>query len=210
MRIFRMDGKLNTSGAYLRPGFAFGGSCLPKDVRALVRAARAMDVGVPLLAAVMASNEVRLHQGIADVIATGRRRIGIVGLSFKPGTDDLRESPSVQLVKGLLAEGRDVRIFDDNVSRGRLVGANRRYIETELPHFEGLLCDSLPALLEHAEVIVLLHDDAHGAAALAAATTEHVVVDLTQSAARKSAGSASELRAGLLAVAGPQTTVLTP
>lgn len=211
MRIFRMDDKLNTSGAYLRPGFAYGGSCLPKDVRALVRAARSVDVDVPVLSAVTTSNESRLHQGIADVIATGRRRIGVVGLSFKPGTDDLRESPSVQLVKWLLAEGRDVRIFDDNVSRGRLVGANRRYIETELPHFEALLCDSLPRLLEHAEVLVLLHDDAHAAAALAAANTEQVIIDLTQSAARRErAGVASELRAGARAVAGPRPTVLTP
>lgn len=184
MRIFRLDDKLNISAAYLRPGFAFGGSCLPKDVRALVKAAHAADVEVPLLSAVMASNSTRVQQGLAEVLATGHRRIGVVGLAFKPGTDDLRESPSVELVKWLIAEGRDVRILDDLVSRGRLVGANRRYIETELPHFSALLCDDLAQLIGHAQVIVVLHDDAVGAAAIAAAGPRQVVIDLTRNAKR--------------------------
>lgn len=184
MRIFRLDEKLNVSAAYLRPGFAFGGSCLPKDVRALVKAAHVADVDVPLLSAVMASNSTRVLRGLADVLATGHRRVGVVGLAFKPGTDDLRESPCVELVKQLIAEGRDVRILDELVSRGRLVGANRRYIETELPHFSTLLCDDLPQLIEHAQVLVIVHDGAAGAAAIAAARPEQVVIDLTQNVKR--------------------------
>jgi GDP-mannose 6-dehydrogenase len=180
MRIFRMDQKLNISGTYLRPGFAFGGSCLPKDVRALVKAAHSVDVEVPMLSALMPSNTAQVQRGVDEVLATGYRRIGVVGLAFKPGTDDLRESPSVQLVKWLIAEGRGVRIFDALVSQGRLMGANRRYIETELPHFEALLCNTLADLVDYAQVLVVLHDDAFGAAALAAAKPDQVVIDLTQ------------------------------
>jgi GDP-mannose 6-dehydrogenase len=182
MKIFRMDEKLNISKAYLRPGFAFGGSCLPKDVRALARTARSLDVDIPVLSAVMQSNAAQVQRGLAEVLATGQRRVGIVGLAFKPGTDDMRESPSVELVKWLIAEGREVRIFDSEVSRGRLVGANRRYIETELPHFTALLCDHLSELIDHAQVLVVLHDDAYGAAALVAARPDQVVIDLTKNA----------------------------
>lgn len=196
MRIFRMDKKLNVSEAYLRPGFAFGGSCLPKDVRALVRAAHGVDLDVPLLSAVMPSNVASMQRGVAAVLATGRRRIGVIGLSFKPGTDDLRESPNVALVKGLIAEGRDVRIFDPLVSQGRLVGANRRYIETELPHFAALLDNDLSKLIAHAEVLVVLHDDESGLAAVAAARPDQVVLDLTQNASRKAAVRAQARRDG--------------
>jgi GDP-mannose 6-dehydrogenase len=187
MNIFRMDQKLNISAAYLRPGFAFGGSCLPKDVRALVRTARSADVEVPLLSAVMQSNAAQVHRGLAEVLATGQRKIGVVGLAFKPGTDDMRESPAVELIKWLIAEGREVRIFDPEVSRGRLVGANRRYIETELPHFAALLCDRLSDLVDHAQVLVVLHDDSFGAQAAAAARPDQIVIDLTQGAKPKPA-----------------------
>lgn len=209
MRIFRMDEKLNISGAYLRPGFAFGGSCLPKDVRALVKAARSVDVDVPLLAAVMPSNATRVERGVAEVLATGHRRIGVVGLAFKPGTDDLRESPSVELVKWLIAEGRDVRIFDPLVSQGRLIGANRQYIETQLPHFSALLDEDLTKLIDHAQVLVVLHDDAFGAAALAAARPDQVVIDLTQNAVRRAAAVQAETRRASLRAAGAQPTELT-
>jgi GDP-mannose 6-dehydrogenase len=194
MRIFRMDEKLNISGAYLRPGFAFGGSCLPKDVRALVKAARSADVEVPLLSAVIPSNTARVQRGLDEVLANGQRRVGVIGLAFKPGTDDLRESPSVAFVKGLIAEGRDVRIFDPHVSQARLVGANRKYIETELPHFSALLCDDLKKLMDHAQVLVVLHDDAIGAAALAAARPDQIIIDLTQNVARKAAAAPTAVR----------------
>ena len=185
MKIFRQDEKLNVSSAYLRPGFAFGGSCLPKDVRALVRTARAIDVDIPVLSAVMRSNAAQVQRGLAEVMATGQRRVGVVGLAFKPGTDDMRESPAVDLIKWLIAEGREVRIFDPEVSRGRVMGANRRYIETELPHFSALLCDHLSELIDHAQVLVVLHDDRYGAAALTAARPDQVVIDLTKNAKSK-------------------------
>src|SRR3989475_12797070 len=132
MRIFLMDRKLNVSEAYLRPGFAFGGSCLPKDLRALTYAARRADLPVPLLAAILPSNEAQIRRAIDAILAERRRRIGVVGLSFKPGTDDLRESPMVTLVETLIGKGCDVRVLDRNVAIARLVGANRRYIEEEI------------------------------------------------------------------------------
>src|SRR6266480_95446 len=153
MRIFLMDRKLNVSEAYLRPGFAFGGSCLPKDLRALVHAARAADVSVPLLAAILPSNEGQVRRAVDAVLQTRKRRIGVVGLAFKSGTDDLRESPLVSLIETLIGKGLDVRILDGHVSLARLVGANRRYIEEEIPHISSLMCDSAEALLAHADVV---------------------------------------------------------
>src|SRR4029077_11949283 len=124
MRIFLMDRKLNVSQAYLRPGFAFGGSCLPKDLRALLYAARTADVSVPLLAAILPSNEAQIRRAVEAVLATRKRRIGVVGLAFKAGTDDLRESPMVTLVETLIGKGCDVRILDPGVAVARLRGAN--------------------------------------------------------------------------------------
>ncbi len=194
MRVFTMDRKLNVSQAYLRPGFAFGGSCLPKDLRALLYAARAADVSVPLLASVLPSNEGQVRRGVDAVLASGRQRIGVVGLSFKAGTDDLRESPMVALVETLIGKGCDVRILDRNVSMARLVGANRRYIEEEIPHIASLMCASAEALLAHAEVIVIGNACEDATEVLAAARPEHLTVDLTRgqagrSGSRSSAGS---------------------
>jgi len=186
MRIFLMDRKLNVSEAYLRPGFAFGGSCLPKDLRALVHAARAADVSLPLLSAVLPSNEGQIRRAVEAVLAMRKRRIGVVGLSFKPGTDDLRESPMVTLVEALIGKGCDVRIFDPNVAIARLVGANRRYIEEEIPHIASLLCESVEALVAHADVVVVGDASDEAARALAAAGPHHVVVDLTRGAIRRS------------------------
>jgi GDP-mannose 6-dehydrogenase len=153
--IFLADRKLNVSPAYLRPGFAFGGSCLPKDVRGLVYAARRADVSVPLLSHVLPSNEDHLKRAVELVTATGKRRIGMFGLSFKPGTDDLRESPLVELAERLVGKGYDLRIYDANVSMSRLIGANRDYIEARLPHLGELLRGDASEVLEHAEVCVV-------------------------------------------------------
>lgn len=155
MDAFLADSKLNISPAYLRPGFAFGGSCLPKDLRGLVYAARRADVSVPLLSHVLPSNEEHLRRAFDLVAATGRRRIGLFGLSFKPGTDDLRESPLVELAERLLGKGYDLRIYDANVSLSRLVGANRDYIAARLPHLGELLSQSADDVLAHAEVCVV-------------------------------------------------------
>lgn len=155
MRVFRMDRKLNLSEAYLRPGFAFGGSCLPKDLRALLHASAHADVSLPLLGAILPSNEAQIRLAVDTVMMFGKRRVGIVGLAFKPGTDDLRESPMVTLVETLIGKGCQVRIYDRNVSIGRLVGANRRYIEEEIPHIASLMCEEAEDLLAHTEVIVM-------------------------------------------------------
>jgi len=184
MRIFLMDRKLNVSEAYLRPGFAFGGSCLPKDLRALVYAARAADVSAPLLSAILPSNEGQIRQAAEAVLAMRRRRIGVVGLAFKPGTDDLRESPMVTLVETLIGKGCDVRILDRNVAVARLRGANRHYIEEEIPHIASLLCESVETLLAHAEVLVVGNASDEAARALGGAGPHHVVVDLTRGATR--------------------------
>ena len=155
MRVFLMDRKLNVSEAYLRPGFAFGGSCLPKDVRALVHAAHARRPVVPAPVVDPARNEAQVRRGVEAVLETRRRRVGVVGLAFKPGTDDLRESPMVTLVETLIGKGCEVRILDQNVAIARLVGANRRYIEEEIPHISALMCDDVEALVAHAEVLVV-------------------------------------------------------
>jgi GDP-mannose 6-dehydrogenase len=155
MDAFLADRKLNISPAYLRPGFAFGGSCLPKDLRGLVYAARQADVSVPLLSHILPSNEEHLRRAFDLVAATGRRRVGLFGLSFKPGTDDLRESPLVELAERLLGKGYDLRIYDANVTMSRLIGANRDYIEGRLPHLGQLLTNSADDVLAHAEVCVV-------------------------------------------------------
>ncbi|WP_328940666.1 nucleotide sugar dehydrogenase [Streptomyces sp. NBC_00250] len=153
--VFLADRKLNISPAYLRPGFAFGGSCLPKDLRSLVHAAQRADVSVPILAHVLPSNSDHLQRAVELVERTGKRRVGLFGLSFKPGTDDLRESPLVELAERLFGKGYDLRIYDPNVNLSRLLGANREYIETRLPHLAQLLSDSVAEVLDHAEVCLV-------------------------------------------------------
>jgi GDP-mannose 6-dehydrogenase len=188
-RIFLMDRKLNVSEAYLRPGFAFGGSCLPKDLRALLYAARTADVSLPLLSAILPSNEAQIRRGVEAVLETRKRRVGVVGLSFKPGTDDLRESPMVALVEMLIGKGLDVRILDRNVAVARLVGANRRYIEEEIPHIASLMCEDPKTILDHAEVLVIGSASEEAALAVAAAGPHHIIIDLTRGAVQPQAKS---------------------
>ena len=181
MRIFRMDKRLNISEAYLRPGFAFGGSCLPKDVRALAHVATRSDVDVPLLGSILPSNNQQVQEAIELVLATGRRRVGVIGLAFKSGTDDLRESPLVRLVETLLGKGLSLRVFDHDVSLARLVGANRRYIEYEIPHISSILCDSVEELMAHSEVVVIGNAGADFARVLDTVPPDVLVIDLTRS-----------------------------
>ena len=180
MRIFLMDKKLNVSEAYLRPGFAFGGSCLPKDLRALLHAARRADVALPLLSAILPSNEAQVRRTVQAVLQTGHRHVGLVGLSFKPGSDDLRESPMVTLAEALIGRGCDVRILDRSVTIARLVGTNRRSIREEIPHIASLMCGSAPALLAHARVIVIARAGEEAAAVLADVRPDQTVIDLTR------------------------------
>src|SRR5712692_3806540 len=155
VEIFTADTKLNISPSYLKPGFAFGGSCLPKDVRALNYRAKELDLKLPLFDAIIPSNREHLERAVEMVLHSGKMKIAILGLSFKAATDDLRESPQVQLVKRLLGEGRQIRIWDDNVSLGRLIGSNRQYIEEVIPHIGSLLSTSFSDVLKDAEVVVI-------------------------------------------------------
>jgi GDP-mannose 6-dehydrogenase len=155
MQMFTADTKLNISPQYLKPGFAFGGSCLPKDVRALNYRAKELDLHLPLFQSIVPSNDEHLERAVEMVLETGKKKIGMLGLSFKAATDDLRESPQVQLVKRLLGEGRQVQIWDNTVSLGRLIGSNRQYIEEVIPHIGSLLSTSLADVLKGAEVVVI-------------------------------------------------------
>jgi GDP-mannose 6-dehydrogenase len=155
MDVFCQDRKLNISTTYLRPGFAFGGSCLPKDVRAVTYQGRALDVDTPVLSAILASNRVQIDHALSMIYASGKRKIGLMGLSFKEGTDDLRESPIVTLAERLIGKGFELRIFDRNVKLASLVGANKDYILNHIPHIGRLLVEDAAALFEQSEVVVL-------------------------------------------------------
>jgi GDP-mannose 6-dehydrogenase len=159
MDIFCQDRKLNLSPYYLKPGFAFGGSCLPKDVRALLYKAKVMDVQLPILASVLPSNQLQIDRGVQAVIDKGNRKVGVLGFSFKAGTDDLRESPMVELVERLLGKGYDLRIYDRNVSMAALHGANRDYILNRIPHISRLMVPTIEEVFDHAKTIVIGNAD---------------------------------------------------
>lgn len=155
MDIFCKDTKLNLSSYYLKPGFAFGGSCLPKDVRALTYKSRSLDLDLPLLNAILPSNERQIERGYSMVTSKGKRRIGILGFSFKASTDDLRESPVVEVIERLIGKGYDLRLYDRNVNVAALTGANRDYILNHIPHISRIMEKNIDAVLEHAEVLVI-------------------------------------------------------
>jgi len=155
MEIFCMDTKLNLSSYYLKPGFAFGGSCLPKDLRALLYKGQREDLRLPLLGSIVESNENQVKMGINLIKKTKKKKIGIFGFSFKPGTDDLRESPMVELTETLLGKGYKISIYDKNVSLAKIFGANKQYIEKEIPHISSLMCSSMEKVLSDSEVLVI-------------------------------------------------------
>jgi GDP-mannose 6-dehydrogenase len=155
MRLFCEDRKLNISPAYLKPGFAFGGSCLPKDLRAVIHRGRLEDVPLPILEATLDSNRRQIDRAFHMIAATGSRRIGILGLAFKSGTDDLRESPMVTLVEMLVGKGFELLVHDKEVSEANVIGANRDYVEREIPHLWKLMRQDIRTVLEESEVVVL-------------------------------------------------------
>ncbi|MNJ21184.1 GDP-mannose 6-dehydrogenase [compost metagenome] len=175
MDVVCQDYKLNLSRYYLRPGFAFGGSCLPKDVRALTYRAGQLDVEHPLLASIMASNRNQVKNAFELITRQDKRRIGLLGLSFKAGSDDLRESPLVELAEMLIGKGYDLTIYDANVEYARVFGANREYIESKIPHVSSLLCNDLQQVIREADVVVLGNNDDRFAQALDASSDKQII-----------------------------------
>lgn len=186
MDIFCQDEKLNLSPYYLKPGFAFGGSCLPKDVRALTYKARSLDLSVPLLASLMPSNDAHLERAMQMVTEKGQRRVGVLGFSFKAGTDDLRESPMVEMIEHLIGKGYDIRIYDRNVNIAKLIGANKDYILNRIPHISRLMEDSMDGVLEHGQVIVIGNGDAEFQSAPQRLRDGQVIVDFARISAAAS------------------------
>jgi GDP-mannose 6-dehydrogenase len=180
MEIFSSDTKLNLSPYYLKPGFAFGGSCLPKDVRALMAKSHELSLKTPMIFSLMDANREHVQRAIRTVMSFGKKKIGLLGLAFKAGTDDLRESPMVELVETLLGKGYKIKIFDKNVSLARLVGANRRFIEGTIPHLAELLTDSIDEVLAHGEVIVIANPDKDFVPVLDKVKPEQIVFDLVR------------------------------
>ena len=176
--IFASDTRLNISAAYLKPGFAFGGSCLPKDLRALGYRARELDLHLPLLEAVAASNDEHIERAVEAVLRTKKKKVGLLGLSFKAGTDDLRESPQVQLTKRLLGEGCQIQIWDASVSLGQLTGSNRQFIQEVIPHIGSLLSSSLEEVVENSEVVIVGTASVQNEALRPLLRPDHFVIDL--------------------------------
>lgn len=180
MDIFMQDRKLNISTAYLKPGFAFGGSCLPKDLRAISCFARMHDVDTPLLSSIMNSNWMQITNAVRKIISYGKRKIGVAGFSFKEGTDDLRESPLVELIEMLIGKGYDLKLYDRNVYLARLMGANKEYINEKIPHISTLMVDSLDDLLSDREVIIIGNKDPEFSRILTDAREDQQIFDLVR------------------------------
>ncbi len=178
MEVFTSDTKLNISTAYLKPGAAFGGSCLPKDLRAISYRAKQLDVELPLLNSILPSNDAHLDRAIDAIVMTKCKNVSVLGLSFKPGTDDLRESPYVRLIKQLLGEGCNVKIWDPDVALGRLCGSNRQFIEDEIPHIGACLSTDLEGTVRHGEVVALGTNAIDREALNAMLRTDQIVIDL--------------------------------
>ncbi len=159
MKIFCQDQKLNISPAYLLPGFAFGGSCLPKDLRALAYRAKMHDLDLPILNSILESNEMQIARGLQLIMDKGHKRVGLLGFSFKAGTDDLRESPVIEVTERLLGKGYDLRLYDKNVNIASLVGANRDFILNRIPHISKLMVHDIDDVLDHAQTVVIGNKD---------------------------------------------------
>ena len=186
MGIFCEDRKLNISPAYLKPGFAFGGSCLPKDLRALSYQAKMHDLQLPILSSILPSNEMQVARGLQLIMDKGHRRVGILGFSFKAGTDDLRESPVIEIIERLAGKGFDLRIYDKNVQVASLVGANRDFILNRIPHISKLMVDNVDRVLDHAQTVVIGNNDPGFRSVPERLRAGQVLVDFVRIADRRS------------------------
>ncbi len=180
MDIFCQDTKLNLSPYYMKPGFAFGGSCLPKDVRALTYKAHSLDIDVPILDSIMLSNQYQIQKGLQMVTEKPGKNIGVLGFSFKAGTDDLRESPLVEVIERLLGKGYNLRLYDRNVNLASLVGANRDYILNQIPHISKLMVNSIEEILDHAETIIIGNGDSEFPTIIDRVKDNQVIVDFVR------------------------------
>lgn len=180
MDIFCHDHKLNLSSYYLKPGFAFGGSCLPKDVRALTYKAKTLDVDTPILNSILPGNNLQVQRGIKMLTEHGKRKIGVLGFSFKAGTDDLRESPVVEVIETLIGKGYDLRLYDKNVSMASITGSNRDYILNHIPHISRLMVNDIDDILAHAEVILIGNDAVEFRDILSKLQPHQIVVDFVR------------------------------
>lgn len=179
MEIFCQDEKLNLSSYYMKPGFAFGGSCLPKDLRALNYKAKSLDLNVPIISSIMPSNRNQIETGLALITEIGSKKVGILGFSFKAGTDDLRESPLVEVIEQLIGKGYDLRLYDKNVNLAAIVGANRDYILNHIPHISKLMVEDVKQVLDHADILVIGNNADEFKEIIANAAVKHSVIDLS-------------------------------
>jgi GDP-mannose 6-dehydrogenase len=187
MKIFCQDRKLNISPAYLTPGFAFGGSCLPKDLRALNYKAKVSDLELPIISSILPSNEMQVNRGLQIIIGKGKKKVGVLGFSFKAGTDDLRESPMIEIIERLLGKGYEMRIYDKNVSVASLVGANRDFILNRIPHVSRLMVNKIEDVLDFAETIVIGNKDPEFLDTASKVRTGQTIVDFVRIAEQRSA-----------------------
>jgi GDP-mannose 6-dehydrogenase len=180
MEIFCQDTKLNISPSYLKPGYAFGGSCLPKDLRALISHARHLDLQLPVLEAILPSNHQQIDLAYRMIKETGSKRVGVLGFSFKAGTDDLRESPVVELIEQLIGKGYQVRVYDRYVSMANLQGANRAYIEREIPHIASLMADTVEAVVDSSDVVIIGNNSPEFHEVLSKLNDGQIMIDLVR------------------------------
>jgi GDP-mannose 6-dehydrogenase len=189
MGIFCEDKKLNISTAYLTPGFAFGGSCLPKDLRALAYRAKLHDLNLPILSSILPSNELQVARAVQLIMDKGHKRVGVLGFSFKEGTDDLRESPIIEVIERLIGKGYELRLYDNSVNIAKLVGANRDFILNRIPHISRLMVDGIDAVLEQSDTIVVGNRDQEFRGVPARLRDGQVLVDFVRVADRRSSGT---------------------
>jgi GDP-mannose 6-dehydrogenase len=180
MDIFCQDTKLNISSNYLRPGFAFGGSCLPKDVRALIHRARKSDLDIPVINSICTSNALQIKRGLQMIQSHESKKIGILGFSFKEGTDDLRESPVVEIIELLLGKGYDIKIYDSNVNLAKIIGANKEFIFERIPHIANVMVDDMQVVIDHADILVLGTKSSEFKSVLGKVTNKQIIIDLVR------------------------------